>query len=149
MGPQTRAWENESPMKKKPRYTELDYEFDPLLRLERRHKSSVQAVVWGFAVPILTILTGFLVAVIARANGGPLCDAGLASWLCTRWAEIAICVAPLIVSFGGLIGAGIQCYIKFKTYNRWWPWLAVMWVLIPFTLGWMTSFGTIAIIGRG
>ena len=84
MVPQTRAWENEAPMKKKPRYTELDYEFDPLLRLERRHKSSVQAVVWGFAVPILTIITGFLVAVIARANGGPLCDAGLASWLCTR-----------------------------------------------------------------
>ncbi|WP_297188445.1 hypothetical protein [uncultured Corynebacterium sp.] len=134
---------------KKQKYSEADLEFDPLLRLERRHKSSVAAVVWGFATPILTILTGLLVAVIGRASGGPLCEAGLATWLCTRWSEIAICVVPLAVAFGGLIGAGINCYIKFKTYNRWWPWLAVMWVLLPFSLGWMTSFGTIAIIGRG
>ena len=135
--------------RKKVRYTEADYEFDPLLRLERRHKSSVEAVVWAIAVPVLTIVTGLLVAVIARAGGGPLCDAGLATWLCTRWSEIAITLAPLSVAFGGLIGVCIQCYIKFKTYNRWWPWLAVMWILLPFSLGWMISFGTIAIIGRG
>ena len=92
---------------KKQKYSEADLEFDPLLRLERRHKSSVAAVVWGFATPILTILTGLLVAVIGRASGGPLCEAGRATWLCTRWSEIAICVVVEDGETGGRTAAPI------------------------------------------
>lgn len=127
--------------------SDLDYEADPLLRLERNNTSTRQAIIYGFTVPVLTFLTAFVVATISRTQGGPLCDAGTADWICTRTHEILFPVIPGIVATGGTLGAAWITYRRWARYERWRPWLAALWPLMLFTLGWITSVGTMAVIG--
>ena len=92
-------------------------EFDPLFRLERNRTSTHNAISYAVAVPAITFLVAFVIAMISRTMGGTL----LGAWITYRvWAH----------------------------YGRWRPWLAILWVLVPFTLLWMTSFGTMLIIGH-
>ncbi|WP_370625807.1 hypothetical protein [Corynebacterium sp. TAE3-ERU16] len=125
----------------------LDYEADPLLRLERNNSSTRQAIIYALAIPPLTFLTAFVVAMISRAQGGPLCDAGTSSWICSRTYEILFPVIPGTVTLGGTLGAAWITYRRWARYERWRPWLAALWPLMLFTLAWITGVGTMAVIG--
>ncbi|MDO4684924.1 MAG: hypothetical protein Q4A92_00095 [Corynebacterium sp.] len=121
---------------------------DPLIRLERNQSSTRQAIAFAISVPVLTFLTAFIIAIISRTNGGPLCDAGISDWICSREYEIIFPLVPGIIAFSGTILAAWITYLKWRSYNRWRPWLAIIWFLMPFTLAWMTGFGTMLIIGQ-
>ncbi|MEZ2122049.1 MULTISPECIES: hypothetical protein [unclassified Corynebacterium] len=127
--------------------SDLDYEADPLLRLERNNSSTRQAIVFALAVPPLTFLTAFVIAMISRAHGGPLCDAGTSIWICSRTYEILFPVIPGLVTLGGTFGAAYITYRRWARYERWRPWLAALWPLMLFSLAWITGVGTMAVIG--
>lgn len=127
---------------------ELEFFDDPLARLERNENSTKLAIFYCAAVPFLTVIVAFGVALFSRAIGGPLCDAGVSTWLCTRTSEILFPVIPGIVALSGLLGSSFLTYWTWKKGVRWRPWLASMWWLMPFFLLWMTSTGTIAILGQ-
>ncbi|APT85720.1 membrane protein [Corynebacterium aquilae DSM 44791] len=127
---------------------EIDFVDDPLARLERNENSTKSAIAYCVAIPVLTIIVAFGIALSSRAVGGPICDAGVSTWLCSRRFEILFPVVPGLVAFGGLLGAGWMTYRTWSKGVRWRPWLASMWWLLPFTLLWMTSTGTIAILGQ-
>ena len=123
-------------------------EFDPLFRLERNRTSTHNAISYAVAVPAITFLVAFVIAMISRTMGGPLCNAGVSTWSCSRTFEVLFPAIPGAVALGGtLLGAWIT-YRVWAHYGRWRPWLAILWVLVPFTLLWMTSFGTMLIIGH-
>lgn len=121
---------------------------DPLVRLERNVDSTRQAISFAVAVPALTFLTAFIIAIISRTTGGPLCDAGISDWICSRQYEILFPLVPGAIALFGTILAAWITYAKWRSYQRWRPWLAIIWFLMPFTLGWMTGFGTMLIIGQ-
>ena len=117
---------------------ELAESEDPVRRAERNRASTRQAL-WYLAVILVgTFLTGGLLAVLARALGGPLCTPDGADWLCSEasqtWWPIAASVTPI----AGLIGCGVIMVRKLKSYLRWRPWMGVFWVLVPFTMWWLT-----------
>lgn len=127
--------------------SEVDFELDPLLRLERHQRSGKQAIAFGLAVPILTLLTAFVVAGVSRVRGGPICDAGESTWICTRNFEILYPLIPWGVS---LIGFGAGLFItlrKWKTYQAWRHWLVMVWFLSIFCIGWFIATGHMLIIG--
>ncbi|PRQ11109.1 hypothetical protein C1Y63_08025 [Corynebacterium sp. 13CS0277] len=127
---------------------ELDFVDDPLARLERNENSTRMAILYCVAIPVLTGIVAFAVALTSRAAGGPLCDAGVSSWLCSRTFEILFPVIPGCVALGGVLGSSFLTYWTWRQGVRWRPWLASMWFLMPFFLLWMTSTGTIAILGQ-
>ncbi|MBN9644354.1 hypothetical protein JZY06_06990 [Corynebacterium sp. CCM 8862] len=121
---------------------------DPLLRLEDNRKSVRNAIVFAVMIPLLTLTTGLIIALISRSQGGPICDSGHSNWICTRTYEIIFPVLPGVISFGGLI---IACGITWRQWaqDRYWqPWLGIIWLLIPFTLLWATGVGAMAIVGH-
>ena len=46
-------------------------EFDPLFRLERNRTSTHNAISYAVAVPAITFLVAFVIAMISRTMGGP------------------------------------------------------------------------------
>ena len=65
-------------------------EFDPLFRLERNRTSTHNAISYAVAVPAITFLVAFVIAMISRTMGGPLCNAGVSTWICSRTFEGAL-----------------------------------------------------------
>lgn len=139
--------DSDSPSPRPPRIDPL-VDADPLYRLERNQNSTRNAIGFAIAVPMLTFLTAFVVAMISRTLGGPLCSAGRATWICSRRFEILFPLLPGLVSVGGTFLAAFITYRVWSRYGRWRPWLAILWVLVPFTLFWITSTGPILIIGQ-
>lgn len=130
------------------RFSKLDLEMDPLLRLEDNRKSVRNAIIFAIMIPVVTLFTGLVIALISRSQGGPICDSGYSNWICTRTYEILFPVLPGIVSFGGLL---VACGITWRQWaqDRYWqPWLGIIWILIPFTLLWATGVGAMAIVGH-
>ena len=127
--------------------SQLDYELDPLLRLEQHTRSTHQAIVYVIMVPLITLLAAGIILFISHNQGGPDCDAGESAWICSRTYEILFPVVPGAIALIGALGAVWTTYIKWARYDRWRPWLAICWVLIPFALGWITSTGWMAIAG--
>ncbi|WP_295643696.1 hypothetical protein [uncultured Corynebacterium sp.] len=121
--------------------TEKDYQEDPLLRLERNNKSTRNAFVFFFGTIGLTLGVALAIALIGKTIGGPRCDAGEASWLCTQGLEIAFWVVPGVISFVAMFLSVYITYDKWRRHQRWRPWIAVIWFLMPYALGWMTSAG--------
>ncbi|WP_238597052.1 hypothetical protein [Corynebacterium heidelbergense] len=127
--------------------SQLDYEADPLLRLEHNERSTRQAIRYFIAVPVVTLLTALVIALISRGLGGPYCDDGV-GWLCSRSAQIWFAVLPGLISIGGFFGAAWICYLKWKNHTRWRPWIGVVWFLMPFMLMWVTSTGALLLLGH-
>ncbi|WKD62256.1 hypothetical protein CCICO_11325 [Corynebacterium ciconiae DSM 44920] len=125
-----------------------EFERDPLLWFEHSRRSSRWAVCYLLAVPTLTILTGLLIALLSRSQGGPICEAGLSTWICSRGYEIAFSLIPLGVALTGTFGAFWITYRIWARYGAWRPWLAIIWVLIPASLAWMTGFGWMFVNGH-
>lgn len=120
---------------------------DPLKRLELNERSARQAWMYLVAVPALTLGAALIILVVSRASGGPACDSGDASWLCTRTAEVLFAAVPGTIATAGMFGAAWITYAKWKNYIRWRPWIGVVWFLMPFALMWVTSTGAMLLSG--
>ena len=120
---------------------------DPLARLERTRYSSRPAFIYAASVIAATLLTAVAVGVIGAVVGGPNCDAGKSSFLCTRGFEIAFPVIPGLVILLGCLGGFWRTYIEWRNFRNWRPWLAMCWVLMPATIMWMVSTFGVLIVG--
>lgn len=120
---------------------------DPLERLERNERSGKQAYIYAGSVFGLTVVTAIIIAIIGAITGGPLCDAGKSVFVCSRAFELAFPLIPGAISFFGAAGCFWMTYLKWRSFQRWRPWLAMCWVLLPWTLAWMTGTFSIAMFG--
>lgn len=125
----------------------IDPADDPLLRLERNERSGRQAYRYAAGVIIATILTAIGVGVAGAVAGGPNCDAGASRFICSRTWELAWPLATSAVSLIGALGGFWMTYRKWAAFQRWRPWLAMCWLLLPHTLLWMTGTLSIAMFG--
>ncbi|WP_246394794.1 hypothetical protein [Corynebacterium anserum] len=127
------------------RPTELDYEIDPLLRLERNNRSTRQAIVFFIGTIVLTSLSAILIWIASSITGGPYCDADPSAILCSPAYRVVFMVIPPLLALGGLFGGAWIAYMKWKKHQRWRPWIAVIWFIMPFTLAWVISAGSMLI----
>ena len=130
----------------RPKLTELDYEADPLARLERNNRSTKQAIIFFFAVPGIAAFLALGTTIISRIVGGPYCDADSSAWLCTEGFRLFFHIAPALVCFFGLFGAAYICYYKWKRHQRWRPWIAVIWFIMPVAIGWSVNSAAMLIL---
>ncbi len=121
---------------------------DPLAEAAANRRSTKQAIAWGLGIPLVTGVVAILLAFLARSFGGPLCDAGTATWICSRSAEIWWPIATSIVPIVGVLGCAVIMYRKYLGYKRWRPWMGTFWFLIPFCMLWMTTVFQMAIVGH-
>ncbi|MDY5785470.1 MULTISPECIES: hypothetical protein [unclassified Corynebacterium] len=112
---------------------------DPLEEAQRNRRSTRQAITYAAATLALTALIGLLTALPFRLQGGPLCDAGTATWLCTPSARTWWAVINSFPPVVGVLGCAVLMVRKLNRYERWMPWMGVFWLpLVPFTMWWLT-----------
>ena len=121
--------------------SELDYEADPLLRLERNNKSTRQAIWFFVGVIVSTTLSAILIWIASKVIGGPYCEADSSAQLCSRTFQLLFSIVPTSIAFFGLFGSAFITYYKWKNHQRWRPWVAVIWFIMPFCMAWITSVG--------
>lgn len=144
----TREADQSIPPRPAPRsFDELADSVDPVAQEERNRRSGRQAVVWLFGIPVLTFVLAGVLGLVFRLIGGPLCDAGEATWLCSRAAQIWWPVLTSIVPVVGVLGCAAIIVHKLRTYTRWRIWMGVFWVMVPFSMLWMTTVIPIAMAG--
>ncbi|MCP1388670.1 hypothetical protein M5J20_10840 [Corynebacterium sp. TA-R-1] len=119
-------------------FDELADQPDPLVAAERARASTRQALGYALATIAVTLGVGLILALVSRIQGGPLCDAGTATWLCTEtwrtWWAILTSIPPVVM----LIGCAVIMVRKLNRYERWMPWMGVFWLpLVPFTMIWL------------
>ncbi|KPJ23465.1 hypothetical protein AOT31_10865 [Corynebacterium ulcerans] len=121
---------------------------DPLHQATLNQRSTKQAVAWAIGTPIVTGIVAFILAVVSRTLGGPLCDSGHATWICSRSAEIWWPLLTSLVPLAGTLGCGIILWRKYITYTRWRPWMGTFWVLVPWMMPWMVTVFQMTIVGH-
>ncbi|ANE05118.1 hypothetical protein [Corynebacterium crudilactis] len=121
---------------------------DPKIEQAKNKQSSRQALIYLFAVPLVTFVSAYLLAWVSRLQGGPICEAGDAVWICSRAAELWWPITTSLIAFGGMLGSAWILYDKYRNYLRWRPWMGVLWILIPFSMLWGTSVLTLSILGH-
>ena len=126
--------------------SELDYEADPLLRLERNNKSTRQAIWFFVGVIVSTTLSAILIWIASKVIGGPYCEADSSAQLCSRTFQLLFSIVPTSIVFFGLFGSAFITYYKWKNHQRWRPWVAVIWFIMPFCMAWITSVGAYLLI---
>lgn len=126
---------------------ELSESPDPARVAAQNRKSGYQALWYAIAAPICLIVVGFLLLVLSRLVGGPLCEAGEANWICTEFVRIWWPIATSVLAFLVLIGCAVIMVRKLNRHLRWWPWMAAFWFLVPMMMLWMTTTLPIAITG--
>jgi len=129
-------------------FEDLANQPDPLVEALANRRSTRQAIAWALATPLLTGIVALLLAALARSLGGPLCESGQATWICSRSAEIWWPLATSAVPVIGLLGSGIIMYKKYLNYTRWSPWMGTFWFLVPFCMLWMTTVFQMSIVGH-
>lgn len=129
--------------------TELDYEADPLLRLERNNRSTRQAIWFFVGIIVATTLSAILVWIASKVVGGPYCEADSSAQLCSRTFQLLFAIIPTSVAFFGLFGSAFITYYKWKNHQRWRPWVAVIWFIMPFCMAWITSVGAYLLLDHG
>lgn len=110
-------------------FDELADEPDPLAVAAANRRSSRQAIWFMVAVLLLSGLYAFVVALITRSQGGALCDAQLATWLCTEGQRRFFALTTVIIPFLGMVGTAVIMVRKLKRYLRWRSWMAIFWVM--------------------
>ena len=127
-------------------FDELADQPDPLAEAERNKRSTRQALLYAAATIAVTAVVGYVTAFIAHAQGGPLCDAGEAAWLCSSASRMWWAVANSIPPIAMLLGCAVIMVRKLNRYERWMPWMGVFWLpIVPFTMWWLTiTVGIIA-----
>ena len=119
-------------------FDELADQPDPAELNERNRASTRQAIVFAVATVLGTLLFGGALALVARLTGGPLCEAGEATWLCssgwrTTWAVLSS-IPPVVA----LLACAVIMVRKLNRYERWTPWMGVFWIpIVPFTMAWL------------
>ncbi len=126
--------------------SELDYEADPLLRLERNNKSTRQAIWFFVGVIVSTTLSAILIWIASKVIGGPYCEADSSAQLCSRTFQLLFSIVPTSIAFFGLFGSAFITYYKWRNHQRWRPWVAVIWFIMPFCMAWITSVGAYLLI---
>ena len=129
--------------------TELDYEADPLLRLERNNRSTRHAFIFFISIVVVTVVAAVVIWLASQAVGGPYCDRDATARLCDRTFQVIFALVPTAICMFGLFGGAWITYRKWKRRERWRPWIAVVWFIMPFTMGWVTSVGALLILGHG
>lgn len=122
--------------------SEIDYEADPLLRLERNNRSTKQALAFFVGTIVVTAVVAIAVAIVSAVSGGPYCDADPSANLCSAGHRIAFMALPTSTALLGLFGSAWIAYLKWRKHQRWRPWLAAVWFLMPFALSWVVTAGT-------
>ncbi len=114
---------------------------------EANRRSTRNAVLYFLLTPVVVLGTAGVIALISRLNGGPFCDAGQATWLCTRTSQILFSLIPGIISLGALFGSAWFTYRAWARQERWRWWIAGLWLSMPFVLAWIT--GTASLLMNG
>ncbi|MCZ9310328.1 hypothetical protein ACUY3K_10465 [Corynebacterium uberis] len=120
---------------------------DPEVQLARNKASTRQALWWLGIVLLGSPIISALLAALCRMIGGPLCETGANTWLCSRTAEIWWALGSCALPTFGAIGCGVMMVIKLQRYTRWRAWMGVFWVLVPYAMLWMVSVLQFAILG--
>lgn len=128
---------------------ELSESPDPAVVAEKNRRSTYQALWYAIGVPVAVAVISFILLVISRMVGGPLCEAGEATWICTEAARIWWPIATTALAFLGLLGCAVIMVRKLNARLRWWPWMAAFWWLLPLSMLWATSTLPIAIMEDG
>ena len=121
---------------------------NPHRREIRDQRSTRQAFYYFFGVPVLVMLLAGIIMVISRMSGGPLCEAGEATWLCSRAAQIWFSLLPGVIAMGSVFLAVFITYYKWRSRQRWRWWMAVVWLSMPFALAWITGTGNLLMLGH-
>lgn len=100
---------------------------DPVMLARESKRSTRQAIWFAIAVPLLAVLVGLGSLGIFRLVGGPLCDAGTATWICSDTQRFIWMLLALVVPTVGMVGSGIIMLRKLNGYVRWLPWMGVFW----------------------
>lgn len=111
---------------------------DPLVTAKRNEESTRAAIWYGVATVAITLVFALALALVSRAQGGPLCSEGDATWLCTQswrtWWAVLTSIPPV----AALIGCAVIMVRKLNRYERWMPWMGVFWLpIVPFTMMWL------------
>lgn len=129
-----------------PRPSEWDFEADPLLRLERNNRSTRQAIWFFVSVIVLSAAAAVLITLASRVMGGQDCRADASAIICSQNMRILFAIIPSIIAACGLFGGVWITYLKWRSHQRWRPWIAVVWFIMPYALGWIITGGTIVIL---
>ena len=112
---------------------------DPKEVNARNEASTKQALWFAGGTVAATFLVAGILALISRMTGGPLCEAGEATWLCTATWRTIWAVVSSIPPVAGIIGCAIIMVRKLNRYERWMPWMGVFWLpIVPFAMWWLT-----------
>ncbi|MBZ8177223.1 hypothetical protein GP475_12045 [Corynebacterium poyangense] len=129
-------------------WEELASSQDPLAQLEENQRSTRQAIAYALGMPLLLVTLSLASLVANRIIGGPLCDPGPRTWICTEafrlWWPIATSFGAFII----IVGCAVIMVHKLRTYTRWRPWMGAFWFLVPMGMLWMTTVLPIAILGH-
>ena len=112
---------------------------DPKEVNARNEASTKQALWFAGGTVAATFLVAGILALVSRMTGGPLCEAGEATWLCTATWRTIWAVVSSIPPVAGIIGCAIIMVRKLNRYERWMPWMGVFWLpIVPFAMWWLT-----------
>ena len=112
---------------------------DPKEVNARNEASTKQALWFAGGIVAATFLVAGILALISRMTGGPLCEAGEATWLCTATWRTIWAVVSSIPPVAGIIGCAIIMVRKLNRYERGMPWMGVFWLpIVPFAMWWLT-----------
>lgn len=110
---------------------------DPAVLAARNAASTRQALWYSAAVVTASLAVALAFGLGFRFAGGPRCDSGEGSWLCTDTALVVWGLIVLVVPICGMLGcAGIMLH-KLRTYVRWRPWMGAFWGLAMWAMAWM------------
>ncbi|PXY11480.1 hypothetical protein [Corynebacterium striatum] len=102
---------------------------DPLAVAKANCRSTIQAIYFMLGILAASGLYALVLALITRSQGGALCDASLATWLCTNGQRRFFAFTTIIIPFIGMIGTALIMIHKLKRYLRWRSWMAIFWVM--------------------
>ncbi len=112
---------------------------DPKEVNARNEASTKQALWFAGGTVAITFLVAGVLALIAHMTGGPLCETGEATWLCTNTWRTVWAVVSSIPPVAGILGCAIIMVRKLNRYERWMPWMGVFWLpIVPFAMWWLT-----------
>lgn len=122
---------------------------DPAWVAAANRRSTRQALWYAIGLPVGLMIIGFLLLLVSRMTGGPLCEAGEAAWICTEFTRLWWPIVTTALAFLGLFGCAVIMVRKLNARLRWWPWMAAFWWLLPLIMLWATSTLPIAIMQDG
>lgn len=127
---------------------ELADQPDPGQIASEGERSTRQAIRLLIAVPIASVLASLLIAVAGRIAGGPYCEAGAATWLCSRGWELAWSIGSCVLPALGVAACAWMMLRKLRRFVRWRPWMGVFWVLLPHAMFWVFFAAPVGITGN-